>query len=158
MWAKLKKLFAPLSVKDIEDIVEQAPVDVCVGEPILSFVRTVKKDPFRFKCRSVVDNSLKERYPHTGDRGAVYAISDRKLGVTFKAYILQGRLYGVEGVSFSVNGWECRYLLEHLQPIFTARAMRLYDIRSVESHRQRERERLAELSIREEWRKLYGVD
>lgn len=93
-------------------------VDPMVGEPVLSFVKCLKKNPKRFKLkvhsRQHVDSTdnWPIRYHWMASDGftGFLSLQDRKDNSMYYAIVHKGSLYSVNGLNFSLNGWELKYI------------------------------------------------
>lgn len=142
---------------------EEKKVDSLVQEPILAFVRTVKANPSRFRCRAstIVDEYL-VKYPWTDTHySRHFTVKDRKEGFEFQAIYVPSmdKLYDVLGTGFSLNHWELKYLHEELYPIFYRGMERLLarQIRREQRNKKAERDakEAADNAKREEWKEVY---
>lgn len=92
-----------------------------VGEPVISFVKCLKNDPKRFKLTYHTQDYAVE----SGLWGEIYGwmskdssytgyakLLDRREGDEYYVIIHKGRIYRVEGIKFSLNGWELVYLMK----------------------------------------------
>lgn len=91
--------------------------DRMVGEPVVSFLETLEKNPKRYKLEKVLKLSSDE-YPnytcYDWMRGAGhYKLTDLKTGNTWAAYVHgQDRVHQVYGLPFDLNHWELKALWE----------------------------------------------
>lgn len=99
---------------------QQPIVNNMVGEPVLSFVKCLQADPKRFKLkvhsRKYVDSTdnWPIRYHWMGDQTftGYWSLEDRKDGSMYYAIQHKGEIYSINGLNFSLNGWETKYISE----------------------------------------------
>lgn len=126
----------------------------CVGEPILAFVRTVKAQPNRFKCR-IVSDPAKQHPWHRQHGFNLYTLKDMKLGfVHCFALNGEGKLYSVQGEGW-INFYEMRYMQEELQGILSRGLKTLQE----RYRKMAEADRIAEQkqrdARRDQWKDVY---
>lgn len=113
--ASLKKLVFGENIPLIEAL---APTPVgkyheMVGEPVISFLDSLKREPKRYKLEKVlkIDTALFPAFTcyHWMHGAGFYRLTDRKSGLIWEAYVHEsGSVYRVMGLPFSLNGWELR--------------------------------------------------
>lgn len=143
------------------DVTPPAKVDDdlrMVNAPVLGFVRTVKENPRRFRCRR--EFPTKEEVTQytwmTRENTKFFKIRDKLLGHTFIAVVHQGKLYSVHGAGINLNGWELKYLSDKLVPVFVAAVNRKH----VRAQKMADKVRVGlqrlEQQRRDEWTGIYG--
>lgn len=94
--------------------------DRMVGEPVLSFVKCLKKNPKRFKLKAHSRKHVDSigfwpiRYHWMDDQmfTGYWSLEDRKDGSMYYAIQHKGKIYSINGLNFSLNGWETAYLIK----------------------------------------------
>lgn len=132
--------------------------DNMVNAPVLGFVKTVKANPRRFRCRRVFPSKeeIKQYTWMTRESTQFYKITDKLLGHHFVATYHQGRLYSVHGTNITLNGWETKYLHEQLSPVFIAAVNRKHQRAQRQADKVRQALQAAELDRRQAWTSIYG--
>lgn len=106
-----------------------------VGEPVLTFVECVKRNPKRFRCRpaSMSDEFLIKLYGYSKSEATV-VVTDRKLYRTWSVRFgghsagTLMRIRNITNLPFELNVWEQTYLLKELFPVFTRGMTRMWHI------------------------------
>lgn len=81
--------------------------DSMVGEPVISFILSLRKDPKRYSIHQTNDDIY--------DSGMCYVLKDKKTGREYTAYHktyggFDFRILFVSNLPFQLNGWEMRAL------------------------------------------------
>lgn len=140
---------------EIETIASE--YDPCVGEPVVSFLKSLEADPRRYRGREVTLAqactapgfvyhswmlSLSIRW---------YSLYDRRTGCTYYARESDRRLKEVYGLPFTLNHWECQALGRALGDHHSKAQSRLLNIASLRHTRERLAKEAAELDKRLEF-------
>lgn len=115
MFKTIKSWF---KVQPLVAVQQQESIDPMVGEPVLSFVKCLQKNPKRFKLkihsRLHVDSTdnwpVRYHWMNSDGFTGYYSLQDRKDGAIYYAIVHKGSIYSVSGLKFSLNGWEMRYI------------------------------------------------
>lgn len=148
MFKTIKSWF---KVQPLVAVQQQEAVDRMVGEPVLSFVKCLKKNPKRFKLkahsRKHVDSTdfWPIRYHWMGAAHTWYwSLEDRKDGSMYYAITHNGKIYSIKGLNFSLNGWETTYILEAFLTFRMAARERLAKISERKWDERRKKEAVKE--------------
>lgn len=115
MFKTIKSWF---KVQPLVAVQQQEDIDRMVGEPVLSFVKCLKKNPKRFKLnlhsRQHVDSTdnwpIRYHWMSSDGFTGYYSLQDRIDGSMYYAILHKGSIYSINGINFSLNGWEMKYI------------------------------------------------
>lgn len=155
------KRFIELVTEDSEALkarLEAEKIPHMVEAPVIGFVKTVKANPRRFRCRREFPGreEVKQYTWMTRENTKFYKITDKLLGHSFVVTIYQGRIYSVYGANIDLNMWESRYLLEQLTPVFISAVNRKHRRAQTQADKVRKALQEAELDRRQAWTSIYG--
>ena len=148
----LKNLFGK---KDLPKAVcvQPSPDTTMVGEPVLSFVKCLQNNPKRFKLK-VRPRAEAAEFGGlfswmTLDTTGFYSLTDKFDGSVYRGVFHKGTIYRVEGLKFSLNGWELNYLTKAFfnfrmpakkrqQRINQSACERWYAVKNAEENKERQ--------------------
>lgn len=152
MFKWLTTLFSkPIDVK-AEEVADDNFYDSCVGEPVISFLESLKANPKRYRlrevCQSVVEENDDTFEEYEWHRGCTfYSLLDRKTGKTYYARnSYRHELGEVYDLPFSLNHWECLAItkaFQNLKEKVIIRRIRLHDLQTTRARLAREATQLA---------------
>lgn len=114
-----------------------------IGEPVTSFIASLKREPKRYKLTKVLVLGDTEWEVPVGERyswmnGSYYTLLDTKTGRKYTGYIHDNEyLYAVYGLPFDLNHWELQELWKTFK--YQREAARNRKNRMEENRRERTR-------------------
>lgn len=91
-----------------------------VGEPVTSFIASLRREPKRYKLEKVdiFTSKCQPSYTHYHwmHGAGHYKLTDKKTGNVYAAYVHESdRVYDVYGLPFKLNHWELKALWNEFQ-------------------------------------------
>lgn len=125
-----------------------------VGEPVTSFIASLKREPKRYKLvrelRIPSDEFPTFTCYHWMHGAGYYTLLDKKTGTKYAAYVHEaGRVYDVYGLPFQLNHWELVALFEAFDEHRGAARQRLYEVREWANRRARAQREAQEVADRQ---------
>lgn len=153
----LKSLFKSSPKETVESRIQQTTKSM-IEEPVISFVKCLQTNPKRFKLkfhnREANDTGkwgeLYGWMDQIGEHIGLASLTDKKDGSVYFGVVTKGSLYRVEGLNFSLNGWELKYLYEAFFEFRAASRKRKQNIENAKLRNWRKQKDIEEKTARME--------
>lgn len=148
MWTSFKKWALAPEKDSIMELAPKTKYDSMVGEPVISFLESLEREPKRYKLESLSECEYTGDVYHWMNESGLHKLTDTKHGTEYPAYIHGKVLYSVSGLPFDLNHWELKAIYTAFVELRRPARIRRERIREAAYQRERDKQVKKELEDR----------